>query len=75
MYTLKSIVSVALFAVYAVAQSSIAFTSFPTNVQAGQTYNLTWEGGDSTQPVTILLRQGDPNNLQTVTSLTSTYTQ
>jgi hypothetical protein len=49
MYMLKSIVSVALFAAYAVAQSTLAFTSVPANVQAGQSYTLTWTGGDPTQ--------------------------
>jgi hypothetical protein len=49
MYMLKSIVSIALFAAYAVAQSTIAFTSVPTAVSAGQSYTLEWTGGDPTQ--------------------------
>jgi hypothetical protein len=48
MYIIKSIISVALFAIAAIAQSSIQFTSVPNNVQAGQSYTITWQGGDST---------------------------
>jgi len=75
MYMLKSVVSMALVAAYAVAQSStLQFTSFPANVQAGTQVTLTWTGGDSTQPVTILLKQGDPTNLDTVGTLTTSAT-
>jgi hypothetical protein len=50
MYMLKTVVSVALFTAYAAAQAAgvLAFTSVPTSVQAGETYVLTWAGGDST---------------------------
>lgn len=50
MYMLKSVVSVAVFAAAAIAQSTnLAFTSFPpTTVAAGSPITLTWIGGDST---------------------------
>jgi hypothetical protein len=68
----KSIVSAAVFAVAAVAQ--IQFTNTPTAVAVGSTYQLTWTGGDSTAPVTIILREGSSTNLGTVTTLTTTGT-
>jgi hypothetical protein len=63
--------AVATFVSAVLAQSGIAFTSVPTSVIAGQTYTITWSGGDNTQPATITLREGDPNNLQTVGTITS----
>jgi hypothetical protein len=50
MYMLKSVVSVALFAAYAVAQTTgiLQFTDVPAAVVAGETYTLTWSGGDAT---------------------------
>lgn len=41
----RSVISVALLAAYAAAD--IAFTSWPSSVEAGSTYPLTWSGGDS----------------------------
>jgi len=43
------------------AQSSIQFTSVPTSVVVGQTYTLTWSGGQSDQAGvdTTLLASGD----------------
>merc|ERR1711881_619168 len=76
MYMLKSVVSVAVFAAYAAAQAAgqLAFTTLPGSIQAGQSYTLEWAGGDATAPVTIILRQGDPNNLDTVSTITTTAT-
>jgi hypothetical protein len=62
----KSIVSALLFAASTLA---IQLNSWPSSVVAGQTYQITWSGADTT-PVTLLLRKGDPNNLQTVTTIT-----
>ncbi|KAJ9633296.1 uncharacterized protein PV06_00989 [Exophiala oligosperma] len=53
---------------YALAQTKIAFTHVPAVVVAGESYNITWGGGDDT-PVTITLREGDPDDLKTVQTL------
>jgi len=53
--------------------AAIQFTSFPTTVQAGQTYVLTWTT-DDTGPVTIDLKNGSPTNLQEVEVLTAAGT-
>jgi hypothetical protein len=58
------VASTSLFAV-ALAQAKIAFTSVPAIVRAGDSYNITWGGGNG-QPVTLTLRKGDPNNLDTI---------
>ncbi|KAF7508930.1 hypothetical protein GJ744_008486 [Endocarpon pusillum] len=55
----------------AVAQVPIAFTSVPVPAIVGQPANITWAGGDGVTPVTITLRKGDPQNLQTISTLTS----
>jgi len=68
----KSVVGAALFAVAAVAQTVIQFTSFPSSVQVGSTYQITWQGGDSSAPATIILRKGPSGNLGTVETLTTT---
>ena len=62
---------VVTFAVAALAQSGIQFTSYPPSVVVGQPYTLTWSGGDPTQPVTIILREGNPGALTTVKTITS----
>ncbi|KAE9961241.1 hypothetical protein BLS_002929 [Venturia inaequalis] len=76
MYMLKSVVSVAVFAAAAIAQSTnLAFTSFPpTTVAAGSPITLTWIGGDSTAPVTITLKKGVSTDLKDVGVVTSTAT-
>ena len=61
------LLSASLFS-YAVAQTKIAFTSVPAVAIAGQSYNLTWGGGDGS-PVTITLREGDSNELKTIATL------
>ncbi|MDI1491366.1 MAG: hypothetical protein OHK93_002575 [Ramalina farinacea] len=56
----------------AIAQTSnrISFTQTPpSSVKAGSSVTLKWSGGND-QPVTITLKQGDPNNLQTVSLIT-----
>ena len=72
MHIIKSVLSVALFAAAAVAQGGLAFTSTPNNVQAGQPYTITWSGGDASAPVAITLQTGNPGDLKTVGSITST---
>ncbi|QDS72987.1 hypothetical protein FKW77_008869 [Venturia effusa] len=73
MYMLKSVVSVAVFAAAAIAQSTnLQFTSFPpTTVTAGTPITLTWIGGDSAAPVTITLKQGLSSDLKDVGVLTT----
>ncbi len=64
------------FAVAALAQGGgIAFTSTPSSVSVGQSYTVTWSGGDPTQPVTIILREGNPSALTTVSTITSKETR
>ncbi|PPJ53480.1 hypothetical protein CBER1_00320 [Cercospora berteroae] len=70
----KSIL-VGAFAALAAAQSAaISFTNPLPQAVAGQSVELTWQTDDSTSPVTILLREGDAGDLQTVSTLTSTGT-
>ncbi|KAK5016679.1 hypothetical protein LTR16_002548 [Cryomyces antarcticus] len=58
-----------------IAQSStLAFTSVPAVVTAGQPANISYMAADTTSPVTITLRKGDPNNLATIAVLTSSST-
>lgn len=49
----------------ALAQTRIAFQSVPAVAVTGETYNVTWGGGDGSA-VTITLRKGNPNDLTTV---------
>ncbi|KEF59468.1 uncharacterized protein A1O9_04312 [Exophiala aquamarina CBS 119918] len=49
----------------ALAQTRIAFQSVPAVAVTGQTYNVTWGGGDGTA-VTITLRKGNPDDLSTI---------
>jgi hypothetical protein len=70
MHFLKTVASVALFAAAALAQG-VAFTSTPSGVQVGQSYTITWTGGDPNQPVTLVLRSGSPGNLDTTTTITA----
>ena len=42
-----------------------AFSSVPAVAVQGETYNITWGGGDGSA-VTITLRKGDPNDLSTI---------
>ena len=60
--------------IIAVVSQNIRFTNSPglLGVTAGQPTNLTWSGGDSTSPVTITLKQGDPKDLQTIAVITGT---
>lgn len=55
------------------AAMAVQFTSFPTSIEPGKTYTLEWTPADDT-PTTIKLRQGDPNDLDTIATLTGTLT-
>ncbi|KAL9022635.1 MAG: hypothetical protein Q9185_000213 [Variospora sp. 1 TL-2023] len=76
MYFIKSLFIGALAVVAVSAQSTptsslIAFTtSPPSSVVAGELVTLGWEGSDPSQPVTITLRSGNADNLQTVRLVT-----
>lgn len=64
------------FAALAAAQSSVlVFTHVPNPITDGQAQAITFATNDTTTPVTILLRQGQSNNLQTVSTLTCEYIQ
>lgn len=52
-----------------VGQVPLAFTNFPTSVTSGQTLNITWSAPDLSVPVEIILRKGDPANLETITNI------
>ena len=57
--------SVALLSYAAAQNTRIAFTSVPAAVIGGETYNITWGGGDGSA-VTVTLRKGNPDNLDTI---------
>ena len=66
---------VVTFAIVALAQSTIQITSIPSSVTVGQPVTITWSGGDPTQPVTLILRSGNPGDLTTITTITSKGTE
>lgn len=51
---------------------SLGFTSAPSSVRAGQTYTIEY-AAPAGQPVTITLRKGASNNLDTIGALTSKF--
>lgn len=53
--------------------STLEFTSVPTAVVRGQSYDLTYTPADDTA-TTIVLRKGDPDNLDYVSTLTESAT-
>jgi len=53
---------------------ALTFTSAPSTVVAGSTYTLTYTTDDTTDPVSIVLRKGNPAALDTIGTLTSTAT-
>lgn len=67
MVSFRSLLAVAPLLAAAVAQN-IAFTSTPAAVKAGDSFNVTWGGGDGTG-VTLTLRRGSPQDLHTITTL------
>lgn len=89
MHLVRSMVVIATLALAALAQN-IAFTSWPVSLKVGEPATVTWAGGNGEvsqrypgsrfnpsnelQPVTIILRQGDPSNLRDVKVLTEAAT-
>jgi hypothetical protein len=55
------------------AAFGLTIDSYPDSVVAGQTYTVKYSPADNT-PVTFTLRKGDPKNLDTVATLTTTAT-
>ncbi|EON64295.1 hypothetical protein W97_03526 [Coniosporium apollinis CBS 100218] len=70
----QAILAASAFVGSALAQTNLALTSVPSEVVAGNTYTITYTAPDLDQPVTITLRKGDPNNLNTIGELTSDAT-
>ncbi|EPS31511.1 hypothetical protein PDE_06466 [Penicillium oxalicum 114-2] len=62
--------SASLFAVV-YANAPLAFTAWPSDIQAGKPVTLTWEGGAPDQPVTLMLRKGASTDLQDVQIITA----
>lgn len=63
-----------LFAGAAIVAAALAveITNWPATVEAGQTYKITYSPAGNT-PTTFILRQGDPNDLKTLGTLTGRY--
>ncbi|KAL8675887.1 MAG: hypothetical protein Q9186_007532 [Xanthomendoza sp. 1 TL-2023] len=77
MYLIKSLLVGSLAVVAAVAQTNpngIAFTGTPASITPGQSVNITWGGGNPSQPVTLTLREGDYRNTQFVRVITGSAT-
>lgn len=75
---MKAFFAVLLSAAVALAEGAVgklAINDFPAEgAVAGTSYTVTYTAPDQTKPVTILLRNGDPGNLETVDTLTTTAT-
>ncbi|KAK2875162.1 hypothetical protein FQN49_001726 [Arthroderma sp. PD_2] len=74
MQLFKTLLAGAALVASVVAQGQIAFTSFPTSLQAGKPFEIKWTGGTPGQPVTITLRKGPSDDLKDVAVLTSSAT-
>jgi len=55
------------------AAFAVEINEYPSSVQAGRTYRVTYTPGDDT-PTTFILRKGENNNLDTITTLTESAT-
>ncbi|KAF2225444.1 hypothetical protein BDZ85DRAFT_66640 [Elsinoe ampelina] len=68
-------VSAIALASFAAAQSAVlGFSEVPTSVRAGQPATIRYTAEDLSEPVTITLRKGDANDLETIQTLTSDAT-
>ncbi|KMU76026.1 LOW QUALITY PROTEIN: extracellular matrix protein [Coccidioides immitis RMSCC 3703] len=70
MHFFRTLLAAAALIASTVAQSELAFTSFPSDVQVGKPVAVTWAGGDATKPVTIKLRKGPSDDLKDIAVLT-----
>ncbi|KAF2754141.1 hypothetical protein EJ05DRAFT_504252 [Pseudovirgaria hyperparasitica] len=64
----------ALVSFVAAQSNTLILTGVPNEVEAGQTYTLTYVAPEIDEPVTITLREGDSGNLNTIATLTSSAT-
>ncbi|CAI6331510.1 unnamed protein product [Periconia digitata] len=55
------------------AAFAVEFNDVPSSFEPGKTYTITYSPKDNT-PTTIKLRQGDPNNLATLSTITTSAT-
>ncbi|KAF2636390.1 hypothetical protein P280DRAFT_533915 [Massarina eburnea CBS 473.64] len=55
------------------AALAVEFNELPTSIEPGKTYTLTYSPKDDT-PTTLKLRQGEPGNLDTLETITTTAT-
>ncbi|KAI9869037.1 MAG: hypothetical protein M1813_002860 [Trichoglossum hirsutum] len=74
MHLFKTLFAIASAVAVVAAQSSLMLTTTFTSVAAGDSVKITWAGGDPTAPVTLVLRSGDPNNLNAGSVITSSAT-
>jgi hypothetical protein len=52
------------------AQNPFTMTTMPTAIQAGQPFTITWNPSTgTTDTISLVLRQGDPDHLNTVTTI------
>lgn len=56
-----------------VVAQDLGITKAPSSVQAGQTYTIEYTA-PAGAAVSLILRKGDPNNLDTLTTLTCEFT-
>jgi hypothetical protein len=59
-------------AAFVAAALAVEINEFPSEVQAGRTYRVTYTPGDDT-PTTFILRKGANENLDTITTLTGMF--
>ena len=67
----KALLLGALAALAAAQSQVLTFTRVPNPITDGEPQAITYATNDTSSPVTIILRQGAANNLQTVDTLTS----
>ena len=65
---------IAAFASLAAAQNPFTFTSLPKSISVGTPFNITWAPSTgTTDTVSLILRQGDPDHLTTVATIAGTF--
>lgn len=66
--------SMVLFTAFAAAQNPFSFVSLPQSIPVGSPFNITWSPSTGTvDTVTLILRQGDANDLATIQTIACTY--
>ena len=71
MHILKTL-TLGLFAIFAAAQSDVlTFTRVPNPITDGENAVILWSTNDTNTDVTLTLRKGNPNNLNTVYVITT----